>query len=540
MNMKRRWIALLCIMTMLISMVCGCGQTGKEEEKESTSVSETKTEETVKNETVTEETTEVTEELEYVELDWYAMIYKSQDVDIIQAALDEYFLEKLNCKVNLHFMLPADYNTQVPTMLSSGEKVDMVYVNTNIPYGTYAEMGAFYPIDTIWDEYGPNVKNLFSEGVWEGVRHTDGHIYAVPTLKDNAYIIGYTYNDTLATELGIDMANTGWESFNDIEELLTEALALRNEKHPEWKDMPLIPGTEIKIPYFFAGEQFVSGKMFAICNIPGIEVAPEYDVDTVFNLYETDAYREAVLLKQRLVASGISAYDYSVFERNVMYEPSTLLAPAWGYTWVEESIYGEEFDTKLAVFDNVWTDTGNYTTACTAIGANCVDPERALMVIDAFNSDPYLATMMRFGVEGEHWELDAEGNMQLCNRNADATNPGWLEWYGIPFGNLTIIDGPESRIGEDGIMLKKMAEYNDNAILAAHMGFVFDTAPVENEIAACNNVIGEYYYIQQGRLDSQDAVNAAVDEFVAKLKANGSDKIVAEVQAQLDAWLANK
>ena len=32
-----------------------------------------------------------------------------------------------------------------------------------------------------------------------------------------------------------------------------------------------------------------------------------------------------------------------------------------------------------------------------------------------------------------------------------------------------------------------------------------------------------------------------VDEFNAKLVANGSEKIVAEVQAQLDAWIsANK
>ena len=89
-------------------------------------------------------------------------------------------------------------------------------------------------------------------------------------------------------------------------------------------------------------------------------------------------------------------------------------------------------------------------------------------------------------------------------------------------------------------MLKKMAEYNDEAILAPHMGFVLDTEPIANEISACANVEREYAYLLQGQTESPEAVNKAVDELIAKLKENGSDKIVAEVQTQLDEWIANK
>ena len=85
-----------------------------------------------------------------------------------------------------------------------------------------------------------------------------------------------------------------------------------------------------------------------------------------------------------------------------------------------------------------------------------------------------------------------------------------------------------------------MNEYNNDAILASHMGFVLDTTNITNEISACSNVVSEYQYLMNGQVESQDAVNATVDEFVAKLKANGSEKIVAEIQAQVDAWVANK
>lgn len=44
----------------------------------------------------------------------------------------------------------------------------------------------------------------------------------------------------------------------------------------------------------------------------------------------------------------------------------------------------------------------------------------------------------------------------------------------------------------------------------------------------------------KGQAASQEEVEALVDEFIAKLKANGVDTIVAEVQKQIDAWNAAK
>ena len=88
-------------------------------------------------------------------------------------------------------------------------------------------------------------------------------------------------------------------------------------------------------------------------------------------------------------------------------------------------------------------------------------------------------------------------------------------------------------------MMKKIVEYNNSAILPEHMGFVLNTDPITNEIAACSNVISEYAStLARGQYDSQDAVNQAVDDFNQKLKDNGVDRILTEVQSQLDAWSA--
>ena len=44
--------------------------------------------------------------------------------------------------------------------------------------------------------------------------------------------------------------------------------------------------------------------------------------------------------------------------------------------------------------------------------------------------------------------------------------------------------------------------------------------------------------IANGKLNSQEDVEAYVNEFREQLKANGVDTIVAEVQRQLDEWMA--
>jgi len=90
-------------------------------------------------------------------------------------------------------------------------------------------------------------------------------------------------------------------------------------------------------------------------------------------------------------------------------------------------------------------------------------------------------------------------------------------------------------------VLENIKKYNDEALVAAHMGFVVDTTPIANEIAACSSVEVEYTSrLNTGQLASQEDVNKTLDEFIEKLKANGSEKIVAEVQRQLEEWKAGQ
>jgi putative aldouronate transport system substrate-binding protein len=74
---------------------------------------------------------------------------------------------------------------------------------------------------------------------------------------------------------------------------------------------------------------------------------------------------------------------------------------------------------------------------------------------------------------------------------------------------------------------------NTNAKASPALGFSFDPAPVQTEIAMVSAVVTEYHKpLVCGAVDP----DKVLPEFIQKLKDAGSDKLLAELQRQLNAW----
>ena len=67
----------------------------------------------------------------------------------------------------------------------------------------------------------------------------------------------------------------------------------------------------------------------------------------------------------------------------------------------------DKYVTKMKMSEHLWTETNNYFSAGTAISANAPTGARD-DVPQPGQYRPYVATMMRFGVEGIHYKRDAE------------------------------------------------------------------------------------------------------------------------------------
>ena len=476
-----------------------------------------------------------------VSIDWYTGLGLRPDTQMVNDAVNEYLKDTLNVKVNFIYMVWDDWNTRMGPLFASGQDMGVVAFGSQaqVNYLVQANQGSYAPLDDLLTQHAPRTKALFPDAVWNGMK-VNGNIYGIPSLKDNCYIMTVIYNKTMADAIGVDMSGVTFRNFMDegVEELLLEVMERRNEWKPEFSDRPILWGNTDPWPYCFAVEVFVDGNLGAVCNIPGLMELSGYDANTVFNLYSTPEYMEYAKQRQRFVELGINAFDYQGKE-DWQYEGSIFGYNSWGHVLPAKSLYSTDFDVELIPPARTWTETMNYMSAGVAISSNCANKDRAMMLINAMNTDPVFATMMRFGIEGEHYIKDSSGAMQLegSPRNSDPSNMGFLYWYAAPLGNLTIVNAPPSYSGPDNIMLKMIDDFNKSTNMPSHMGFVFNQEPVVTEIAACQSIIVEYNpSISQGILASAAAVEARVDDFNAKLMQNGLQKIQDEITKQLSEW----
>ena len=80
-------------------------------------------------------------------------------------------------------------------------------------------------------------------------------------------------------------------------------------------------------------------------------------------------------------------------------------------------------------------------------------------------------------------------------------------------------------------------EFNDSSVEAPSFGFDFDLNPVSTEVAGFGNVMDEFgKSLFTGSVDPEEYL----PKLQEKLKATGIDKVIEEMQKQIDEWKANK
>ena len=101
----------------------------------------------------------------------------------------------------------------------------------------------------------------------------------------------------------------------------------------------------------------------------------------------------------------------------------------------------------------------------------------------------------------------------------------WVQNGGIPFQ----ADGPD--------YYDRLLEYDREGTFSQALGFMFDPGEVMDEYTACSNVMEKYYMtLLSGAVDVDSTLEKARKEF----EDAGLDKVIAEKQRQLDAFLAEK
>ena len=476
---------------------------------------------------------------ETVTLEWYVLEGPAPGNEMVWAAINDYMVEKIGVKINFHYINADEYTAKMNPMMMNGTKgIDIVNVNGQLPYVEWAKKGAFVAMDDLL-QYAPKTAELVGEDFFNAMR-IDGKIYAIPSVKDSVQMYSARFNQTMNDALGLTVP-TEINGYKDMVAYLYDAKAAR-DANPEyaWLSEQGVPVTRCYAD-FEKYIQFEKINSLLGTNVAGIEgiAAAAADGSEVFSIYQTAEYAEMCKTIMQMRLDGI-LYNGDVwyYDSDQFFKPYYVLNDI-GSGWVEAGINADDpvqkrWTTAFVPFQDNVAMTSYLHQAANAITVSCQHPEKAMQALELINTDPFVATALRFGLEGTHWTLNEDGTLNT-EGTLNANNDNNFYWYGAQFGAIVYSKVPASK--GTAQFMDKLAVANAKA-KAGNMGFIFDPTPVQNEVAACSAKIDEFNTnLKFGKHETMEDVNAALAAFSAALDEAGIAKVVAECQAQLNAFL---
>lgn len=146
-----------------------------------------------------------------------------------------------------------------------------------------------------------------------------------------------------------------------------------------------------------------------------------------------------------------------------------------------------------------------------------------------------LLNMATFGIEGKHYKKISENHIEFLGGSTIGSSNNKYGYENWALGNA--LDTYTTQYNFDGWNEYIDKEINKKAVPSCLTGFTLDTTPIKLEIAQYQAIMKEYEYLDAGTTPNY---KEKLEERNKKLKDGGSDKIVEEVQRQINEWLKNK
>lgn len=148
--MKKKVVSSLLIMTMLTTVLAGCGSGSEEEKKPQADSGETET----------------------IAIQLVNVVPELPDVEAVEAELNKITEKEINCKVDIQNLFIGDLPTTTSMNIVSDEKMDIVAVGLTQKLADIYDDGILMELDD-YLEYAPNyvaaVEDLLKAGQVNGV-----------------------------------------------------------------------------------------------------------------------------------------------------------------------------------------------------------------------------------------------------------------------------------------------------------------------------------------------------------------------------------
>lgn len=419
-----------------------------------------------------------------------------------------------------------NYESKMQILTASNEPFDIMFTSNWLNnYYMNVSKNAILPLDDYLKDY-PELYNCMPEYFWETMK-VNGKIYAVPNQQivargpffaipeQNMELLGFTEEDFAG-------AGENYKTALDAVEKYLRAVKEKTGKYCNlnkiWND-----GTQI-----FNIEEVVGSLL------PGaIIFTNEENKYKLVNQYESEEFKYYIKMRRKWVEEGlVMPGEEKERDLNHVEDPKAIVPNITRGNCYKPNVLSEmnrqsDYNWKIIFKCQPITTSGSVAATMNAVSATSKNPEAALKILQLVNTDPEFYNLLVYGLEGVNYKKIGDNKIEL-NNDMPYT---WSEWnVGNTFLKYTLPDEPDN-------FSEEVEKINEESFKSPLLGFSPDLDNIKVEVSACQSAVSEYLnLLDYGLVD----VDSSYPEFINKLKAAGCDKIISEVQKQIDEWVAQK
>ena len=447
-----------------------------------------------------------------------------KDTQAVQDALNTLLKTKQpGTTVKLNPIDPATYEQKIKLAFAANEKLDILFTAswTN-NFWTNISQGNLMPLDDLLSKHAPKLFASMPQTIWNGVK-VGGKYYAVPNQTLFVQPWGAQIRKDLADKYKLDVASL--KKFEDLEPFLTQIKTSETGVTPIYSDDQT--GGFVFRPAHAGFDAVVDlAGVVTKWGDPEVKVFNEYGTDEFKHFAELARkwYQAGYYTKDPLPPADANAAQLAGKYAMALHQTGPDVAPGLKVKYARDYV--------VASFSPpIYLTTTSIASNLLAISRTSPNPERAMMLLELLNSDVEVFNLLAKGIENKHWVWSDKDKKIIGQPSGlTATSNPYFPNTDYLFGN--VFNGYYTNPDLVGVWEKEQA-MNKDAPASTALGFAADLTKLSTESAQVNAVIKQYGYpMMKGILDPA----TGLAEFNSKLKAAGQDKIIEEVQNQINAW----
>jgi putative aldouronate transport system substrate-binding protein len=456
------------------------------------------------------------------------------DKDLVTDAINEVMLDRLNCTVKFQNLTWTDWQQKYRLLLTSGEKVDILYAANWNSYADYSRDGAYVKLDDLLPVAVPKLYNSISDADWDGVK-INGEIYAVPDLKQSYSGANHLiYREDLRQKYGTppitDMRTA--ELFFDAIKKNEPSMYPVQTKGDAWVNDLFTYMVAKGNPNSAWHSAFIPQSQLLFLDFKN----PYGDMKAPWEMSE---YQEFLQTMRRWAQKGFWSEDI-LSEKNPsqdLVEAGKSAAGGAGMNVDKVQKYIERIRENTPSWDVSefsWDQARGFSIPAASqqdmstIPLQSKHPEKGLQVIEGFLMDKDLQFLVHYGIDGVHYEVTPENQYRQL---PGSKNYGIFAMNGWGWKNEGLLLPQIGGWGAEHFAYYKLFD----SIAVPNFGFAVDRDSINAEMTALKQVEEQYGWpLWSGLVDDVDEGSQILQQ---KLKEAGYEKVRAEIQKQFRAYL---